>query len=246
MDADEVPTPGDVRREVGFALLAVVSLAIGFYRIGDPDAPIPVWVKGLDVAIGATFAADWIYRIHRAHRRGPYALRHLYEVVAFVPYTLIPQAAGGDILRGARLFRFLRFLRFGAFAKVTLGVSRLPRRLRYVGRVAHHAQLFTIALVGFLIVSAGASGLLLLEEAVNPSVRGFGQAFWWSLSLFTNVSYSIPSPQTHGGYVLSGVLVVAGIGFIGLFTASLANALLRTPEAGEEGEDGPGQDKGEK
>lgn len=215
------------RRETVYALLALVSLIIGISRLVD-TAPPPVWLKVLDTGIALAFLLDWLRRIHEAPRRWRYARRNAYELVTFIPFTLFPAFGGGDILRGARLFRIVRFLRYGRFVKVGLNLARLPRRARYLRRVARNAQLVNILLTGLLTVSLGAVLLLLVEPAALGG-QGYGAAFWWSLNLFTTVNYSIPTPTTSAGYLTAGTLLVAGIAFVGVFTASLAGALLRTP-----------------
>ncbi|HWG92049.1 MAG TPA: potassium channel family protein [Candidatus Thermoplasmatota archaeon] len=237
MAAATVEAPGEreARREVLFAVLALGSILIGFSRLADPASPAPRWVQVVDVGIALAFAADWARRVAASDRRGRYALRHAYEVVTFIPFTVltIPETAGGGLLRGARLLRLLRFARYGAFAKLGLGVARLPRRLRYAHRVVRHAQLLTLLVAGLLTVVVGGVALLLFERGANPAVPGYGEALWWSFSLFTTLAYSVPPPQTAGGYAVTGFLMVGGMAFFGLFTASLASALLKTPTEDE-------------
>lgn len=220
----------DVGRELFFAVLATVSIFIGISRFADPD-PAPLWLRGLDVLIALLFAGDWVLRVAHSRRPARYAMLHAYEVLTFIPFTLLgPELAGGDVLRGARFLRLVRLARFGAIAKLTLGLARLPRRLRYVQRVARHAQILTILVVGVLLVAAGAAALLLAEGSRNAGIQGYGGALWWALSLFTTVSYAVPAPATPTGYAVSSVIMVLGVGYIGVFTASLASALLRTPD----------------
>ena len=224
-DGDEsVEAP---RREVAYAILALVSLLIGISRLADPSPP-PVWLQALDATIAAAFLADWTRRVRGAPRPRRYALRNAYEVLTFIPFTLLPATlAGGDVLRGVRLVRVLRFARYGRFAKVGLSLARLPRRARYLQRLARNAQLVNILLVGLLTVSLGAALLLFLErETVGHA--GYGGAFWWSLNIFTTVGYAIPPPRTPAGFVVAGSLMVAGVSYVGILTASLAGAILRT------------------
>lgn len=223
--ADEHPDAP--RREMAYAVLALVSLLIGISRLADP-APAPTWMKALDAGIAVAFLADWLRRIRCARSRGRYALRNAYEVLTFIPFTLLPGAlAGGDVLRSARLVRLVRFARYGRFAKVGLNLARLPRRAAYLRRVVRNAQLANILLAGLLAVSLGAVTLLLVEpRAVGAG--GYGAAFWWSLNLFTTVAYAVPAPQTSAGHLIAGTLMVAGVSYIGVLTASLASAILRT------------------
>ena len=47
--------------------------------------------------------------------------------------------------------------------------------------------------------------------------------------MVTNFAYLDFQPATTGGRVLAGILQVCGIAFIGIFTASLAGAIVRDP-----------------
>lgn len=216
------------RKEILLGLLAIISLLIGFARFGTAQGA-PLWLKAVDGGIAFAFLLDFITRTFRADDRLRYALRHSWEIILFVPYTWLPaQASGGNILRGARLIRVVRVLRFGRYIKLGLGLTRLPRRLRHVQQIARNAQLFTIGLVGILTVAAGAAALFVIEGR-TAGLQGYGDALWWSLNLFTTVAYSVPEPETAAGRVVAGTLMVAGVAYIGLFTASLAGAILKTP-----------------
>lgn len=222
------------RRELLFALLALVSVLIGISRLWDPY-PAPLWMKVLDGSIALLFLADWASRVARSDRRLRYALTHSYEILTFIPFTLLPaEAAGGDVLRGARFIRLFRFARYGRFAKVGLALARMPRRVRYVQRVVRHAQIVTLLLVGVLIIALGGAALLLVEGR-TAGLRGYGPAVWWSLSIFTTTAYAVPTPRTPAGHAVTGVLMVLGVAYVGVFTASLASAILRTP--GEDAEE---------
>lgn len=219
--------PDAPRRELLYAVLALVSLLIGISRLVD-QAAAPLWLKAVDAGIAGAFLLDWVRRIHEAPQRGRYALRNSYEILTFIPFTLLPMSlAGGDVIRGARLVRLLRFVRYGRFAKVGVSLARLPRRVRYLQRVVRNAQLVNILLVGLVTVSFGAAVLLVVErDALTP--QGYGTALWWSLNLFMTVNYAIPPPSTSAGHLTAGALMVAGVAYIGIFTASLASSILRT------------------
>ncbi|MBW3583572.1 MAG: potassium channel family protein [Euryarchaeota archaeon] len=235
--AQERPVPPEPRedptwREVFFAVLAIISVLIGISRIENP-LPAPMWLKVTDVAIATAFLGDWVYRISRSGGRLRYALTHSYELLFFIPFTLLPtEASGGNIVRGGRLLRLLRFARYGRYTKLGLAMSRLPRRLRRLRLVAENAQLVTLFVVGAITISLGGVGLLITEGA-KVGLGSYADALWWSLSLFTTVAYAVPEPQTQGGHLVSGLLMVAGVVYVGIFTASLASAILRTPEEEE-------------
>lgn len=221
------------RREVFFAILAIISVMIGISRFENP-APAPLWLKAVDVGIASAFFIDWLVRIRASERSWRYAATHSYELIFFIPFTLLPtQASGGNLLRGARLLRLIRVLRYGRYVKLGLAMSRLPRRVRHLQRVADNAQLVAILVAGLVTVSVGGAALMVTERA-TAGLHSYGEAFWWSLSLFTTLAYDIPTPTTGAGRIVSGLLMVAGVAYVGIFTASLASAILRTPQEEEE------------
>ncbi len=76
-----------------------------------------------------------------------------------------------------------------------------------------------------LVWLAGALGLHLVEGHTNPAFATFPESLWsvWVL-LFSGLDEA--APETAGGRLLAMVLLVAGVGLAGLFTASVASLLV--------------------
>jgi voltage-gated potassium channel len=100
---------------------------------------------------------------------------------------------------------------------------------RYLARVADRARLVELTFVGLALVLGGAMTAMFVAP-----FDGFADALWWSLNLFTTVAYVEHVPLGTAGRIVGGVLMVTGVGFVGVFTASLANALLKEPEESPE------------
>ncbi len=127
------------------------------------------------------------------------------------------------LLRSLRLVRLVRFIRL---LRVIGAAARLKSFWKTVFRIARRAHLDVIAVVAeFVIVGAGFVAWL-IEAKVNPGFASMGDSLWWAVNMFTNVAYVEFHPSTLGGRLVAMVLEFTGIVFIGLFTASLAGALL--------------------
>jgi voltage-gated potassium channel len=58
--------------------------------------------------------------------------------------------------------------------------------------------------------------------AFEDNMETFADALWWSLVTTTTVGYGDISPETTGGRILAGILMIVGIGFLGMVTGSIA------------------------
>jgi voltage-gated potassium channel Kch len=53
-----------------------------------------------------------------------------------------------------------------------------------------------------------------------------GKALWWSLQTVTTVGYGDVTPTSTTGRVIAGVLMVSGIAFLSVLTASISAAFV--------------------
>ena len=56
---------------------------------------------------------------------------------------------------------------------------------------------------------------------VEPNIHGFGNGIWWAWTTMTGVGYSDFITSTLSGRILSGFLILSGIGLVATFTANL-------------------------
>ncbi len=213
------PEPREPKRQVArdlvISLLALVSVTIGLYQYDQgADATGGLhfgWLDGLDLAIVVVFWIDFVVESRRVGFR-VYARSHWIELPSLVP--------------GIALFRALRLLRL---LRVVSVVMRLRPAGSYSVRLARRARIDLIFGIAAVVVFVGALGAWMLESEANPSLRTFGKALWFSFNMCTNVAYLDFQPATTGGRILAGLLQLFGIAFIGIFTASLAGAIIKEP-----------------
>ena len=55
---------------------------------------------------------------------------------------------------------------------------------------------------------------------------GFPDAMWWTIVTLTTVGYGDISPTTAGGRIVGVILMVFGIGFLGVLTATFASIFI--------------------
>jgi voltage-gated potassium channel len=114
-------------------VLALVSVGLLVWEmVGDVDEPTRRLIFGIDYAICAIFAAEYLWRWHQSGWTVEYVKRNWYELLGMIPLQ-------HPVLRGFRLFRAIRIIvllaRFGRAADRALGdefTYRLVNRFKNV------------------------------------------------------------------------------------------------------------------
>ncbi len=83
-----------------------------------------------------------------------------------------------------------------------------------------------LAVVTMGVVTLGGYLTLLAERHVNPLLATFGDTIWWAIVTATTVGYGDRTPVTLPGRAIGISLMIFGIGFLGLFTASIASVFI--------------------
>lgn len=227
-----------LRHDLIISALAIVSVGIGVYELLNPRAARGFnLLDALDLAIVGIFIVDFTILARRSGDVWTYAKRHWWELPSLIPITggLLEGLEGVSLVRGLRLVRLARVVRL---VRVLGMAARLRRVRRYLARIADRARIVELGMLGVALVMGGALSVYAIESPREHLVT-FGDAIWWSLNVFTTVGLLTEVPLTTGGKVVASLLMVSGIAYIGVFTASLANAILKEPEDSPEDDEAP-------
>jgi voltage-gated potassium channel len=83
----------------------------------------------------------------------------------------------------------------------------------------------TIAIVTLVVAVAGGIAIWLLDNHEFPTI---GSGMWWALQTITTVGYGDHVPGRTEGRVVAGIVMVTGIGFISVVTASISAAFVES------------------
>ena len=186
--------------DVAFGVLAVAYLGVGI-AADSGSAPSDV----LLAVLAAIFLAEFFARLWDAPSRYAYVRGHWIDFVSAIP-----------LVGGLRSVRLLRLARLGAVLRI-LHTAEEEARTHGGGRRSFWYLGPALAMVWF----AAAAAYYLLEHDSNPKVGTFGDALYWAFATATTVGYGSGTPATAGGRVLSGALILVGIGLIGVVSAQL-------------------------
>ena len=196
------------RTEVPLLLLATAFLVAYVWPVLDPDMSrgAKEFLDTVSWTVWGAFAIDFAIRIALAERRRSYIVRHWYDVLLVV----IP------------LLRPIRLLRLLAFARI---VNRTA-----AGSLAGRATTYVIA-IAVMSVGLGAVAVLDVErDAPGANITTIEDALWWAATTVTTVGYGDRFPVTGQGRIFAVALMLVGISFVGVVTASVAAWLISNVE----------------
>lgn len=213
-------------KDLFISMLALISVGIGIYDVTQRRTSHSfTWYDILDLVIVGIFIVDFVWSAVGSGDWKAYAKRHWYEIPSLIPITgnMVVGAEAVPILRSLRLVRLVRVIRL---MRVVGSAARLRGFANTAVRIARKAHLDVLALIAFLVIMIGGGVVWIIESKANQHFEGIGNSLWWAVNMFTNVAYVEFHPATIGGRIVAMILEFTGIAFIGLFTASLAGALL--------------------
>ncbi|MCX6906546.1 MAG: ion transporter [Verrucomicrobia bacterium] len=179
-------------------------------------------LNNIDTGICFIFLGDFFYRFYKA----PSKLRFLkwgwIDFVSSIP--LLDQLRWGRMVRVVRLFRILRAFRS---TKVLLG---------FVFRNRAQSTFAAVTLTCLLLTIFSSIAMLNFETDPQSNIKTPEDALWWSSSTITTVGYGDKYPVTTEGRIVAVILMTAGVGLFGTFTAFVASSFLGFQQKREQAE----------
>ncbi|HZS23783.1 MAG TPA: ion channel [Gaiellaceae bacterium] len=220
MDAKRVwqTESGKVRHPFELVVLACSVLMLPAVLIQDSKLHSP-WGDVADAfgaLVWAVFLVELAFTLHRAPDKRAALRAHWHDVlvvlVIFPAWASLFSALGPGWLRGWRLARLWAI------------VARLFRAERLLSR--RQSLPYLAALTAVLVVAAGIG----ISETDPTRFPNPWRGLWWAVVTVTTVGYGDTFPTSNMGRVLAGILMVIGIGFLGLATASIASHFVHNDD----------------
>jgi voltage-gated potassium channel len=194
-------------------VLALAGMVVQKAFSHDPE--IDAILDAADVVICMIFGIDFLVSLWTA----PDRLRYLVswgwlDLLSSIP--MLDVARWGRLARIARIARLLRSIR----AARVLSTVILQRR---------QSTLLVATLVALVLIIASSTAILHFEDTADANIRTADNALWWAFGTITTVGYGEFYPVTAEGRVIAAILMTAGVGLFGAFSAALA-AWFLVPE----------------
>lgn len=188
-------------------VLALVGIVVQNAFRHDPE--IELVLDYADFIICVAFGIDFFVSLWRAPNRRRYlATWGWLDLLSSIPTLQV--ARWGRLARIARISRVLRGLR----ATRLIGEAVLRNR--------RQSTIAAAALLALVLVIFSSTAVLHFEVQQDSNIHTAEDAIWWAVTTITTVGYGDRYPVTTEGRVVAALLMVAGVGLFGTFSAALA------------------------
>lgn len=206
--------------EVVVQIVIVYSLVVLFLDLELSDRgnwgeffTISEWVVG--VVFTLEYVTRWV-----ASRSWWYPLRlvAVIDLLAVLPFYLW-LIGGREMLRFARVLRVVRVLKLDRHGEASATLYRAYYRIRHEIRLT--------ALGGLVVGLCGTVLVFELEREVQPEeFARVSDAGWCILATVTTVGYGDKVPQTNGGRLVAGMVMLSGLVLFGTFVSLVGGSFV--------------------
>ena len=194
-------------------LVFVLSIYILMALLIDTAFKLPKEISRLlyysDNFICAVFFYDFCVRLYRAENRLKFMHWGWIDLLSCVPAI--------EIFRAGRIVRLIRVLR------IIRAYRSTKHFVHYVFRNRAQGALTTVSILAILIVIFSSIAILQVENDPHSNIKTAEDALWWAYVTITTVGYGDKYPVTTEGRIIACVLMTAGVGLFGTFTAYVAS-----------------------
>jgi voltage-gated potassium channel len=103
--------------------------------------------------------------------------------------------------------------------------TRLERRLdRLIAHAVTPRRAAAVIAVVTVVITVGAGALMTVVD--RKGFPSLGSGLWWAVQTVTTVGYGDHVPETAAGQVMAAIVMLLGIGFVTVITASITGAFV--------------------
>ncbi len=210
--------PNGRKKKLGFVNLMVLILSVYVLLalLVDTIFTVPLEIGRIldfvDNVICIFFLVEFGIRFYRADNKLKFMKWGWIDLLSSIPNV--------DFLRAGRTLRLIRIL-------------RILRALRSTKHIVNHifynrakGALTTVTVLAVILLIFSSISILQFETDANSNIKTAEDAIWWSYVTITTVGYGDKFPVTTGGRIIAAILMTAGVGLFGTFTAYISSLLL--------------------
>ena len=197
--------------------LNIVVIILSFYVLGallidtvfDLPKEVSILLNYFDTTICAFFFVEFSIRFYQADNKLKFMHWGWIDLLSSIPMI--------GIFRVGRVFRLIRLVR------VARAFHSTKKLITHIYKNKAQGALTSAAIIAFLLVVFSAIAILQVETDPNSNIKTAEDAIWWAYVSITTVGYGDKFPVTTEGRIIASILMTAGVGLFGTFTAYVAS-----------------------
>ncbi len=166
-------------------------------------------LKYIDNGICVVFFLDFCIRFYQAENKLQFMKWGWIDLLSSIPMI--------DALRAGRLFRLIRLIRIIRAFKSTKNL------LDHIFKSKVTGAFTSVSIIAVLLLIFCSIAILQVEKDPESNIKTAGDAIWWAYVTITTVGYGDKYPVTTEGRLIAMLLMTAGVGLFGTFTAYVAS-----------------------
>ncbi|MGA0555268.1 potassium channel family protein [Larkinella sp. VNQ87] len=163
----------------------------------------------IDNSICALFFLDFCIRFYRAENKVKFMRWGWIDLVSSIPMV--------DFVRAGRILRLIRLLR------VIRAFRSIKQLIDHIFKEKAQGTLTSVSVIAILLIIFSAIAILQVENVPESNIKTAEDAIWWAYVTITTVGYGDKYPVTTEGRIIAVMLMTAGVGLFGTFTAYVAS-----------------------
>ncbi len=210
-------------------LIILNTIAVIFETVDEFNHHYHYYLRVFDLISLVFFTLEYLLRLWSCNVRPKFRhsvfgrLRYMFTLTALIDLIAIfpfymPFILGTDMrfARTLRIMLFFRFLKLGRYMSASKVIVRVIKNKKEELLVSMFLFLFLIMIASCLMYYT--------EHIAQPDkFTNIPQTMWWSVCTLTTVGYGDLYPITVLGKILTGVIILFGIGMLALPTGILAS-----------------------
>jgi len=166
----------------------------------------------IDIVICVFFFIEFSVRFYKAENKLKFMRWGWIDLVSSIPMV--------NFLRAGRVLRLIRLIR------VIRAFRSTKQFVNHIFKNKAQGALTSVSIIAILLVIFSAVAILQVENAPNSNIRSAEDAIWWAYVTITTVGYGDKFPVTTEGRIIAAILMTAGVGLFGTFTAYVASLFV--------------------
>jgi voltage-gated potassium channel len=207
-------------RENKLGILNLLVIILSIYVLGSllvdsfvnlsPETSI--LLNYIDNSICAFFFVEFCIRFFKTENKLKFMRWGWIDLISCIPMV--------NYLRTGRLLRLIRLLR------IVKAFRSTKHLINHIFANKAKGALTSVSIIAVLLVIFSAIAILQVENDPNSNIKTAEDAIWWAYVTITTVGYGDKFPVTTEGRIIASILMTAGVGLFGTFTAYVSSLFV--------------------